>query len=720
MSNVLTEYAPFIVYDYTNSNVLSTYNLDITPLKFVPFIPYNHNTEKVIWDFGDNTTSHDVTAFHVYNFPGVYDVNLFITNCADQTKYSTYAISVSVNEYLSNTITIVSPDDNILSAYNGVPTNAIQLYKQTNRFYDSLDVFYSVSGSETPDYFSLVPYKFNHLQTSHSVCELSYNRALSTYEYIEVDKIITDDTKLYVKLENGSLVPCNEEDNGSIYIGLSGTKTIYYKDDLPTDKFLLSFFLDKEKVYDATILSDADYVKYLNLLNVTLSGVIFSNPNVSRFSITSNGLDGEGFIIDTFNIAPYKFKGTNIPFVIKIKDTDNYSVKNFPLITDLNISLIVGDEYALTEDGEFFLTETDNEYLLFTATNSYLSSLSAVSISASISSIINEGGYYRGYFNYANDNEMFFNCYLSCFGTVINNEGTAFNISGQSSLFDLYPQNYYQLYKINENYDMTETFKNLRFQEFLLDKNILFNDFLGSIFGTEASDHNALGKKIWERITNYTDNISNIDKQEIKALYSLLQMIDYYGNKYDANDLNYPMELKRIVNMLSIVKNRLFGYKNQFKENFDPKGHTTKDTYGINLGDQINTATYMVTAGVDIVALERFSNTYTRLNTQQPLSSNIIDRPDSYVYPLSELSLNWGWPLILPDNYVYKNLDKFYFFFEFVDQIDGTTLGNTIDFDNPLTVNPIQQLSLDQLISANGVYEMIIANTLYNALSLFC
>jgi hypothetical protein len=296
---------------------------------------------------------------------------------------------------------------------------------------------------------------------------------------------------------------------------------------------------------------------------------------------------------------------------------------------------------------------------------------------------------------------------------------------------------------------MTETFKNLRFQEILLDKHTLFDNYLGSIFGTVSSDYNALGKKIFERISNIVDNNFNINKAEIKSLRSLLESVDYYNNIFSSNDFNYPAEIKRIINLLSIYKSHLFGFKNQFKENFDPKGYITRDTYGINLGERIDTYTYIVTAGVPIVALEKFSNTYTLLNTWQPLSALELEAStDAIQYPLSAYNIYWGWPLILPSNIsqTYSIVDdddeilteddeelttdqdyftdmadisKYYYFFEFNDIIDGTVFGNTIDFDNILTKNVSVNTPLSSLNSQYGIYENIIANTLYSSLSLF-
>jgi hypothetical protein len=46
---------------------------------------------------------------------------------------------------------------------------------------------------------------------------------------------------------------------------------------------------------------------------------------------------------------------------------------------------------------------------------------------------------------------------------------------------------------------------------------------------------------------------------------------------------------------------------------------TFKIKYGTNLGDEVTFMTYVVSAGTDIVAYEKFSGEYTLLNSYQPL-----------------------------------------------------------------------------------------------------
>jgi hypothetical protein len=228
--------------------------------------------------------------------------------------------------------------------------------------------------------------------------------------------------------------------------------------------------------------------------------------------------------------------------------------------------------------------------------------------------------------------------------------------------------------KINEDFDATEMFKGLRFQEILLDKNLLFDEFIGSVFGDINSSYDTLGKKIYEKISNFVGNTQDVDRNEITALISQMEMMGITPNNiYDSLLISYPEKIKRIMDLSSMTDNKLLGIKNKFNQNFDIRGFSSKEIYGTNLGDRINTDTYTISAGIPIVALEKFSNEYTLLNTRQPTEETGTD-----FYKLSGYNSNWGWGLVLPSQFEYKDMEKYYLFFKYVDTYDNTVYDNTI------------------------------------------
>jgi hypothetical protein len=115
------------------------------------------------------------------------------------------------------------------------------------------------------------------------------------------------------------------------------------------------------------------------------------------------------------------------------------------------------------------------------------------------------------------------------------------------------------------------------------------------------------------------------------------------------------------------------------------------------------------------VALEKFSNTYILLNTYRPSTTETIPLTDEfgniltdefgnilgsiYVYttnyPLSAYSSDWGWPLVLPAVFDFADIEKYYLFFDYVEQYDNTVLDGVLDFDNDRTTVALSAVNVD-------------------------
>jgi hypothetical protein len=287
---------------------------------------------------------------------------------------------------------------------------------------------------------------------------------------------------------------------------------------------------------------------------------------------------------------------------------------------------------------------------------------------------------------------------------------STYQLSGSSNYFNIYPNDYYDMYKKNEDFIASNTLRDITFQESILSNDVLYNDFFGGLLGNENYNHETIGVKIYEKIANFTQNTQDVDTCGIDFLNSLEQYSNY--NNINEEKHIYPETIKRLVDLGSISKFKLFGVPNKFVENLDARGHTTNEEYGKNIGSQIDTLTYKVSAGSDIVALEKFSNTYKLLNTWQPVSA-----VETTIYPLSDYSSEWGWPLVLPNIINFQDIDKYYIFFEHNPQYDNTLLGGVIDFDNSKTTISVN-LSSPDIYSIDGVLDKMFLNTLYKALSI--
>ena len=513
-------------------------------------------------------------------------------------------------------------------------------------------MFYTVNGSNSLNYELIKNEKFAHLIPTYQFYNKIYNFNIQSDQYFPVDRISFDkyDT-IYAKISSNEVVVCDEQDDGAFIVGLSSENVVYFKDDSISDKITIDFFLDR---------SNLD----VNNLNVTLSASIIENDEIDRLSITSNGIDGEFYPISSFNIDNIKFYNSWTPFIIKIKDNTNHSVKNFP-ISGFAIDVLSA---SVSLDSSLYTLSTFN---------------------------IGDGYLYGGVRFHTQDNPTE-NLQIFATETLTNDQGTVYSLSGYSSTFDVFPSDFVVFQKINEDFDMTETIKSLRFQETLLDKKVLFDDFIRSIFGDIESTPETMGKKIHEKTASFFQNHYDIDRCEVTALISLMDMMGLDANTYESSRLKYPETIKRMINLLSIKNSKLFGSENKFSENFNPRGRSSKDEFGKNLGDQIDTKTYTLTAGIPVVFYEKFSKEYSILNTYQPLSA-----VGSEFYQLSGYSDEWGWGLVLPTTFTIDDIEKFYEFYEYVPGFSGEIVGNTItnviggDFNNRIRDVLYQSLGIN-------------------------
>jgi hypothetical protein len=73
----------------------------------------------------------------------------------------------------------------------------------------------------------------------------------------------------------------------------------------------------------------------------------------------------------------------------------------------------------------------------------------------------------------------------------------------------------------------------------------------------------------------------------------------------------------------------------------------------------------------------------------------------SHIYGLSSYNSDWGWPLVLPTPFDFSDIEKYYLFFEYVNEYDNTLLETIIDFENQkTTISPISS-NLFETITQN-------------------
>ena len=429
---------------------------------------------------------------------------------------------------------------------------------------------------------------------------------------------------------------------------------------------------------------------YLNVNATSQTGAVSAHviQQITNLSITSNGIDG-------FNIFPIKFATENINFVAKLKDLNGYDVKDWPLL-DLN---------SFT----FALCSSNGNITNGVSFSSNFGTLSSLT----------QGGFFKGYVksNYATREVRI----------LANYNYGGLNVTGYSSPFTVYPlSGQYNIRKVNEDFDQAAAFQSLAYQPVMIDKRVFFDQFLGQIVGNSNSDPNTLGIEVYEKITNYVSNIADSDYCNVDSLKSLL---DELKVTYQNFDYTYPASLKRLVDILSVKHKLLFGQANQYQGNFNDKGFTNSDTYGLNRGSIIpfETITTVIPEEGDpiiivsptrinpntsppyIITYEKFSGIYN-------LVSKIIspDNPTA-TYDLSAVNSSWGWNLVIPPNTSGYDVGKYYDFYQFVPGVEGSLLQKFIDFDNPNNTLKQTNSSYSAYIQEGGIIDsLLVQNMLSN------
>jgi hypothetical protein len=276
-----------------------------------------------------------------------------------------------------------------------------------------------------------------------------------------------------------------------------------------------------------------------------------------------------------------------------------------------------------------------------------------------------------------------------------HNESTTVYLTGQSNYLNFYVNNPYEIYKINENYDLAKQMKEVAFMPSLIDSPFLFDQFFATIFGRYPYKHDDLGTNTYEKIANFSQNQADLDYSNIDQLYSLADSLDL-----DTDDfiLNYPFDIKRLMDLASVNQSRLWGSRLKNQDNFN----VPSDLGVLNRGDILSTSTYYVSAGTPVVLKAKSINSYKLVPTG-PLNS-------LSAYSLNDLASSIGLNPI--------NWNQYYEFYSFVPGFDNTQIEGLIDWSNPQTTLSEQLSSVEFWSGNEGALETMFSYYLYKGLGL--
>lgn len=735
-------YWKFNVKNVFNTVCLSSYALKQTPLKFIPSsTKYDtlYSNHYIMWDFGDGSTMQKAySAEHYFFYPGQYKVTMNIVLSTGEAVLDSYNQIVTIKDFIPNTYSFApSANDTVLTA--GEYSNEIKLerFNSIQSYSDAgYNFFINLSGSNSLYYdktkLASEPYSF--LLPTHRFIQRELVGDM--YSDTILDKLSTNSELLYGKLldtnihgKNSLVVPASSTDPNAFFVGTSGTGNFHIVDDTENVNNFYAFatldttnFPDNYTEYYNYPLDSTLPIKSVNSTYIQISTVQYKDPE--KISITSNGLDGEGFELPTFNIALTKYKESPINFVAKLKYNSNYSPKpscNKLTLANkvssyrpngINLSLVAASTAgvpltALKSDGTIW----DGNLSAYTTIDTTL---------------FKEKGYafLKGSFIIPESLAIDKMCAIKAEGTIISPTNKLFQLSGVSTNFNIYSnKGVNRVAIVNENADMTEILESYAFQPVINQSPELWDPFISTIMGTLSSETNAIGKRLYERTSNFVKNNVNIDTCDLSNLFSYAKEYNVNLNDYATKNLliTYPPDLSRLVNIFSIKKSLLWGRRLQYRTNFKNRYNLNSDTKNRtdaiqdyidgktganNLGKELNNESTLYKEDNHVVAKEIYSSTYKLVPTN--IASITLSS-----YALSTfndtISAGWGWGLTFPDdlefgtgdNYsTFYKLSEFYQIYRFNDVVPGKYVGNLINWDDEFQTT----IDLKEGISLSSTY----------------
>jgi hypothetical protein len=701
MSDINTVYAYFDTYNYTGELSTQSYALPFAEFVFIPRLNTTDpifSTKRLIWNFGDGTTTEAITARHAYAEPGSYRVSYTLYTGDGQGYINTFYRNVDVYDFIPDSINIQYTDTynfELSTGEIGGPIyitnsianrhlNSISANKTIQAFCSGSNINYFDLGLDKQSYGHLYPF------SSFYLFETGLNQLTN---FIEISSFNTITTPIYCKLSANTIVTTDSQDVAAYFCGLTGYQDVYFKSDIPNDELNLLFGYNAD-----------EFVTYSNTSTVGMSARVIENTSYDRLSITANGITSEGTTSELYPIGKNKFGDVKIGFVVRIKDINNFTNKSGPLIALSGIS--VGIRLPNGDD--------INNY---TTTSANFGSLETLS----------SGGFFKGYI-IVNLNDPIIYTSLSgtynapyAFKDVVITVSGLFNgnsLEGTSTPFNLYTKNYYNVTKVGEDIDMTQQFKDVAMQPLFLDNKILFDDFLGSIVGNISSNiGESLGKRTYEKIQNFVSNNSTLDYAGIQSLVSLIKQTGDDSIQFSNTNYLFPSEIGRLVDLLSINFKRLQGSANTFNKDFRTFGYQGREIYGKNIGEEVS-VNYTVTAGEDLLAFEKYSGKFTYLNTYLPLCASNISLT-GHNYALNTYNNTWGWGLVIPAGTTYNDISNYYLFYNYIPTIDGTITNNIINYNDITNTLSNTVSSYTEWSQPDGIISNILTNQLYTGLDLF-
>ena len=203
-------------------------------------------------------------------------------------------------------------------------------------------------------------------------------------------------------------------------------------------------------------------------------------------------------------------------------------------------------------------------------------------------------------------------------------------LTGQSDLFDIDSFEGYDLRKFNESWDATTQMRDYALTDSMHNNVNLFENYLGTMIGGLETSANSMGRKVYEKVANFVANNGDVDVCGVNQLYSLAKSVDVPIDDYN---FHMPSELQRLVDILSIDHKRLWGDRCKCSSNYRGSwGYCEKcgHKHDSNRGNNIDGETYILSAGVPILAEYKYDRNYYEKITKPTTPVTLLSAITSY------------------------------------------------------------------------------------------
>ena len=255
----------------------------------------------------------------------------------------------------------------------------------------------------------------------------------------------------------------------------------------------------------------------------------------------------------------------------------------------------------------------------------------------------------------------------------------------------------FKIFKTNENKNIGEIIQQLAICPIFYESPKFFNEFLSGIFGKFPNNPDLdLGVVLYEKIANFTNNHSDVDTCNIKQLFNISTMLDAED---DNLLLNYPISIKRLLDLGSINLNRLFGdfYLDEF---YFPD---QLSTFTPNASSSILSIDTIISANNVLAVRDRLKN-----KDYQTIFTPVINT--SSFYPLSDLAVYLNW------DESWWNSNFYYYYTPAKNPNQAMGLIDWSNYQNSFNNSKENKI---EWLATGGFLENMFAYELYKGLDLF-